>query len=290
VLVKKVIDFLAGMQSDEPERYRAFYSEFGRILREGTNSDFEHRESLAARLLFPSPQADATGGVTSLTEYIARMPESQSQIYYISGPNAASLARNPNLEIFRKRKLEVLHLTDPVDEIVLSQLGRFDGKEIVSVDSAELKLPEATAGETPADEPKPETSAGFEKLMTLFRAALGEKIADVRESSRLTDSPCCIVNKDGRMSTQLQKILSLQHEDFPMSEQILEVNPGSPLIQRLSTLAANDQNEAFLKDCALNLLDQALLVEGIAPDGPGLAQRMLAMMQELAGGKSAILT
>jgi molecular chaperone HtpG len=218
------------------------------------------------------------------------MPESQDQIYYICGPNAASLARNPNLEIFRKRKLEVLFLTDPVDEIALSQLGQFDGKQIVSVDSSELKVPEGTADDEAEPEQKPETSAGFDKLLSLFRDALQGKIADVKESNRLTDSPCCLVNKDGRMSTQLQKILSLQHEDFPMSEQILEIKPTSPLVQRLTTLAANQENEGFLKDCALNLLDQALLVEGIAPDGVGLAQRMLNMMQELAGGKSSILT
>lgn len=291
VLVKKVLGHLEDAKSGNAESYREFYAEFGPILREGVSSDFEHREALSNLLLFPSPKAGGSGGVTSLSEYVSRMNESQEQIYYLCGASRESVARNPHLEIFHKRDLEVLYLTDPVDELVLGNLGSFDGKTIVSVDSAEVKIPDAAEaeGEDRAEE-EPEAPQGFDRLLEIFQSAVGGRIAEVRASERLTDSPCCLVNKDGKMSTQLQKLLQMQHEDFPMSEQILEINPRAALIRRLSAISVNPDNEAFLKECGETLLDQALLVEGIAPDGEGLASRMLSMMQQLADGKSSIVT
>jgi molecular chaperone HtpG len=287
VLVKKVLDELAEMLTDRRDAYLEFYREFGSILREGVATEFDQRERLSKLVMFHSPKVE---GPTSLDEYVSRMPEGQEQIYYICGQNLDGIARNPNLEIFRKRDVEVLFLTDPVDEIVLSNLGQFDGKPIVSIDSADAKLP--TRDE--ADEEKPEEESqhaeGFEKVLELFREAIGDKIAEVRKSDRLTDSPCCLVNKDGRMSTQLQKVLSLQHEDFQMSERILEVNPDAPLIKRLSAIAGNPENQQFVRNSGQLLLDQALLQEGIAPDGADMAARITSFMQELAESKSSIIS
>ncbi len=288
VLVKKILDDFESIRTDEPARYRAFYAEFGPILREGV-ANYEYRDALKPLLLFPTDRTGAGGGVTSLAEYVARMPASQDQIYYVCGHSRESLARNPNLEIFRKRGLEVLLLTDPVDEIALSQLDTFDGKKIVSVDASDLKIPEGEEQSDQETNPESAPPAGFESLLSLFREAIGDRVAEVRASRRLTDSPCCLVTADGRMSMQLQKLLRMQHEDFPMSEQILEINPDAPLIRRLSLLTVNPDNAAFLRECGLNLLDQALLTLGIAPDGEGLAQRMMSMMQQLADGKTAII-
>lgn len=288
VLIKKVLDELSEMQSEKRDAYLEFYREFGAILREGIATEFDQRDRLSKLVMFHSPKIE---GLTSLDDYVSRMPEGQDQIYYICGQNLASIARNPNLEIFRNRETEVLYLTDPVDEIVLSNLGKFADKQIVSIDSADAKLPaRSDSSETPPEEEVSKHVEGFEKVLELFRESIGDKIAEVRKSDRLTDSPCCLVNKDGRMSTQLQKVLSLQHEDFQMSERIFEINPDAALIKRLSEISANPENHEFIRNSGQLLLDQALLQEGIAPDGSEMAMRIMNFMQELAEAKSSIIT
>ncbi|HUG20869.1 MAG TPA: molecular chaperone HtpG [Planctomycetaceae bacterium] len=288
VLIKKVLDELAEMQTEKRDAYLDFYREFGAILREGIATEFDQRDRLSKLVMFHSPKIE---GLTSLDEYVSRMPEGQEQIYYICGQNLATIARNPNLEIFRKRETEVLYLTDPVDEIVLSNLGKFAEKQIVSIDSADAKLPaRSDSSETQPEEEVSKNVEGFEKVLELFRESIGDKIAEVRKSDRLTDSPCCLVNKDGRMSTQLQKVLSLQHEDFQMSERIFEVNPDAALIKRLSEISGNPENHEFIRNSGQLLLDQALLQEGIAPDGSEMAMRIMNFMQELAEAKSSIIT
>ena len=291
VITKKVLDHLTDLQTENVDDYHIFYQEFGTILREGVSSDFSHRDRLSKLLLFPSEQSSHDSGLTSLGEYCERMPDNQEQIYYLSGESKERLTRNPHLEAFRKRGLEVLLLTDPVNEIVLSQLEKFEGKEIVSIDSADVSLPEKADSDNAEDSSATdEAPAGFDTLLEHFQQSLSERIAEVRKSERLTESPCCLVNKDGKMSTQLQKVLSMQHEGFPTAERILELNPQAPLIQRLSSLVGNEQNHEFVTSCANLLLDQALLQEGIAPDDNDMTSRVFGMMQELAEGKSSIIT
>ena len=292
VITKKVLDHLSDLQAEQTADYHRFYQEFGSILREGVSSDFGNRDRLSKLLLFPSAKSDHDSGLTTLSEYCSRMVDEQDQIYFLSGQSRERLERNPHLEAFRKQNLEVLLLVDPVNEIVLSQLEKFDGKEIVSIDSADVKLPQSSdqQEDSSEEESSQEIPAGFEALVEFFQKTLGERVAEVRKSDRLTESPCCLVNKDGKMSTQLQKVLSMQHEDFPMAERILELNPNAPLITRLSTLVSNEQNHDFIANCASTLLDQALLQEGIAPDDNDMPQRVFGMMQELADGKTSIVT
>ena len=292
VITKKVLDHLTDLQSDHTDQYHTFYKEFGTILREGVNTDFSNRDRLSKLLLFPSAKSTHDSGLTSLTEYCERMDESQEQIYFLSGQSKEKLARNPHLEAFQKRGLEVLMLVDPVNEIVLSQLEKFDSIEIFSIDSADVKLPNSKNDNDDAsdEDQSQELPAGFEALVEFFQSKLGDRVAEVRKSDRLTESPCCLVNKDGKMSTQLQKVLSMQHDDFPMAERILELNPQAPLINKLSVLVGNEQNHDFVANCAATLLDQALLQEGITPDDDDMPKRVFGMMQDLADGKSSIIT
>jgi len=292
VITKKVLDHLSDLQADRADDYHSFYQEFGSILREGVSSDHSNRDRLSKLLLFPSAKSEHDSGLTSLSEYCNRMAEGQEQIYFLSGQSKERLDRNPHLEAFRKQDLEVLLLVDPVNEIVLSQLDKFDGKEIVSIDSADVKLPESSQNDDDSsdDDSSHDSPAGFEPLLEFFQKTLGQRVAEVRKSDRLTESPCCLVNKDGKMSTQLQKVLSMQHDDFPKAERILELNPKAPLVKRLSTLVGNEQNHEFIATCASTLLDQALLQEGIAPDDNDMPQRVFGMMQQLADGKSSIVT
>jgi len=295
VLVKRVLDHLDKLSEQDAEKYATFYQEFGIILREGIATDFENRERVAKLLRFASTHAEA-GKQTSLDEYLDRAADDQKQIYYLTGPDPASMQQNPNLEIFRKKNVEVLLLVDPVDEVVLSTLHKYKEKELVSVDAANVELPESagkedekTSEESDADD-QAEPESGFGKVLTLFKSALGDRVADVKESKRLTDSPCCLVNPDGSMSTQLQKAMQMTNKDFEMSKRILEVNPRAALIRRLCQLAANADHDEFIRDCGRQLFTNAMLLEGLATDPQQIVTRTQQFMSELAEKRSPIVT
>jgi molecular chaperone HtpG len=179
-----------------------------------------------------------------------------------------------------------LFLSDPIDEVMLSNLHTFEEKTLTSIDAADVELPEAGGQEQPAEV----AASGFPKVLSLFRAALGDKVAEVRESKRLTDSPACLVNPAGAMSSQLQKVLSMTTKDFEMSKRIFEVNPAAPLIRRLCDLSANPSHDHFIEDCGRQLYTNAMLMEGLMPDPEDAATRMQRFMDELAAQRSPIIT
>ncbi len=290
-IIKGVLDRLDRLAEEDPEKYRAFYEPFGIMLKQGVVEDPANRERVAKLLRFSSSRGEE-GASVSLDAYIARMPEGQKPIYYLGGPDLASVAKSPNLEIFRRRGLEVLFLTDPIDEFAITALTTYQGKKLVSIDSADLELPEVPESEK--DEPKPDESpeakeSGFPRVLDLFRAALGNRVKDVRESKRLTDSPCCLVNVEGGPSTQMQRILRMANRDFPETSRILEINPSSPLIRRLGQLSANADHEAFIKQCALQLWTNAMILEGVTPDPEDLVSRVQTFMTEAAEKRSPLI-
>jgi molecular chaperone HtpG len=296
VLVKRVLGHLDKMSADDSEAYLKFYEQFGVMLREGIATDFESRDPLSKLLRFRSSDGDNREAMISLDEYIARTSEEQKQIYYISGVDLPTIERNPNLEAFRSRGLEVLYLIDPVDEFVLNHLGKFDEKDLMPIDSSDVEFPEKKTadGEEKSDEEKSDETkssdapAGFETVVALFKEALGEKVAEVKESKRLTTSPCCLVNQDGGMSAQLQKVLGQSTEGFPMSSRILELNTQHPLVQQLATLSANADHVAFVKSCGEQLYTNAMLADGNIPDPHEASDRIMGFMEELANTRSPI--
>lgn len=293
VLVKRVLDHLDKLAADDPEKYRQFYSEFSITLREGVATDFENRDRIGKLLRFNSTKTEANE-FTSLDDYLERAGDDQKQIYYLSGPDAASMRLNPNLEIFQKKDIEVLLLTDPVDEIVLSTLGKYGDKPIVSVDAADVELPEGKEdAESKEGEEKEEESAepesGFGKVLVLFKEALKDRVADVRESKRLTDSACCLVNPDGSMSTQLQQAMRMQNQEFELSKRILEINPRAPLVRRLCQLSSNADHDEFIRQCGSQLYTNAMLLEGLAVDPRDAVTRTQEFMAELAEKRSPIV-
>ncbi|MFK7822053.1 MAG: molecular chaperone HtpG [Planctomycetaceae bacterium] len=290
VLVKRVLDHLAKMAKDDADAFAKFYEEFGTILREGVSSDFENKDKIAGLLRFQSSHDAESNNMVSLDAYIERTPEEQKQIYFIGGSDRSSIERSPNLEVFRKRNLEVLYLVDPADEFVLSHVGKFNDYEIVSVDSAELELPDVGDNEDEQDDdgtPEPD-AAGLGLVLKLFKDALGDKVADVRKSERLTDSACCVVNPEGGMSTQMQKVLQQSAPGFEMNKLIFEVNPKASLVARLCEIVKNDDNGAFVEQCGQQLYANALVQAGLAPNGDEMADRVQRFMEELAGSKSSI--
>lgn len=296
VLVKRILSHLESFAAENSEKYLEFYVQFGVMLREGIATDFESQESLGKLLRFRSSHGDDRKAMVSLADYVTRAGENQKQIYYISGVDIPTIERNPNLEAFRSRGLEVLYLTDPIDEFVLNHLGTFDERDLMPIDSSDIEFPEKKAAdgddksdEKSADESKSDQPpVGFDRVVELFKAALGEKVTAVQQSKRLTTSPCCLVNQDGGMSAQLQKVLGQAGEGFTMSKRILEVNAQHPLVQQLASIATNADHDAFVKNCGMQLYTNAMLADGNIPDPHEASDRVLGFMQELAQSRSRI--
>jgi molecular chaperone HtpG len=290
-LVKGALDRLDRLAQDDAPEYRKFYDQFGRVLKEGLIVDPLNHERIAKLLLFASSRSDDSQARVSFDDYIAKMPENQTQIYYQAGGDFASIAKSPNLEIFRRRGIEVLFLTDPIDEFALSSLGTFREKKLTSIDAADIEIPEASS----SGEKESESTAtgakesGFPKVLDLFRAALGPRVREVRESKRLTDSPCCLVNVDGGLSTQTQRLLKMANKEFTESARILEINPSAPLIRRLCNLSANQQHDDFIKRCGLQLWSGAMILDGVTPEPEDLVARIQAFMAEAAEKRSPLI-
>jgi len=296
VITKKVLDHFDTFSQEHPDDYVKFYREFGVILREGISSDYENRDRIAKLLRFGSTNSTFEPSLVSLEDYCSRAKEGQEQIYFACGTDRDSVLRDPNLEVFRSRNLEVLILSDPADEFILSHLGEFKEKQIVSVDAADLKLPPKDDDPSRSDEEKSqadnaesETSSNLVELIKLMKESLGDQVQDVRRSERLTESPCCLVNAQGSMSTTMQRVLRMNTPDFEMQKMILEINPASPLVMRLSELTSNSDNHSFIRDCSQQLHANAMIMAGLAPNGNEMAARLQKFMLELAGTKSSIV-
>jgi molecular chaperone HtpG len=293
-LVKGVFDKLDQLAADKPEDFKKFTDQFGIMLKEGAITEPANRERLAKLIRFGSSLSDDPEARVSLDEYVARMPEGQKRIYYLGGPDLASIKKSPNLEIFRRRGLEVLFLTEPIDEFVMNALGTYGGKPLTSIDADDLDLPETAAdkdkeGVKTAEEASRGAESGFSRVLDLFREAIGKRVKEVRESKRLTDSPCCLVNADGGFSTQMQRLMRMSNKDFPEAARILEINPHAPLIRRLCRLSANPEHDAFIKQCGLQLWSNALILEGITPDAEDLVSRIQGFMDEAAEKRSPLI-
>lgn len=289
-LVKHVLDKLDKQAVDAPGEYLNFYRQFGTTLKEAIARDATHRDRVAKLLRFTSSHADDPEKPTSLTDYVARMAEGQPSIYYLGGPDLAAVRKSPSLEVFRRRGLEVLYLSDPVDEFVMSALHVFDTKPLASIDSADVELPEETkddAEKAKADETPP--TAGLDRVLSLFREALGARVTEVRESKRLTESPCCLLNAEGGLSTQMQRMLKMANQNFVGGGRLLEVNPSSPLIRRLAALSANTDHDVFIRQCGLQLWSNALLLEGAVLEPEELVARSQSFMEEAAEKRSPIV-
>jgi molecular chaperone HtpG len=290
-LVKGVLDRLDHLAQDDADKFNVFYDQFGRTLKEGLVVDHANKERIAKLLRFPSSKSDDPKVRVSFDEYIARMPAGQERIYYLGGADLSSVAKSPNLEIFRRKGLEVLYLTDPIDEFALTSLRTYQGKDLTSIDSADLELPETattSAADIKADESAAKES-GFSRVLDLFRSALGNRVSEVRESKRLTDSPCCLVNAEGGMSTQMQRLLKMANKDFHESARILEINPSAALVRRLCRLSANNQHDDFIKSCALQLWTNAMILDGLTPEPEDMVARVQSFMAEAAEKRSPLI-
>ena len=254
--VKKVLGLLEDMAGNDAEKYRKFWKEFGRVLKEGPAEDYSNREQIARLLRFASTHNDTADQTVALADYLGRMKDGQDKVYYISADSFAAAKNSPHLEIFRKKGLEVLLLTDRVDEWLMSHLADFEGKQFQSVAKGALDL-DKIASEAEKQEQK-QAEDQYKDLLTRVKEVLGDKVKEVRISSRLTDSPACLVVDDYALSAHLERLLRDAGQNVPMSKPYLELNPGHPLIARLK----NEADAARFGDWTNLLFEQAMLAEG----------------------------
>jgi molecular chaperone HtpG len=255
-----MLEELANAEDDAgKEQYRTFWSAFGQVLKEGVGEDQANRERVAKLVRFASTHGGTDAQDVSLADYVARMKPEQTRIYYVTADTWQAATHSPHLEVFRKKGVEVLLLTDRVDEWMLSYLQEFDGKPLASVARGDLDLGALDDAEKKAQE---ETGEAFKPLVEKMKEALGDKAKDVRVTFRLTDSPSCLVADDHDMSGYLQRMLKAAGQSGPAMQPILEVNPEHPLVKQLQA-----DSPEFGDWCHL-LFDQALLAEGGALEDP----------------------
>ena len=270
----KVLGLLADMAEKEPEKYAVFWKEFGKVLKEGVGEDFANKDKIAALLRFASTQSDTPDETVAFKDYIARMKDGQGKIYYVTAETFNAAKNSPHLEVFRKKGIEVLLLSDRVDEWALSYLTEFDGKQLASVAKGGLDL-----GKLEDEEEKKtqEKKAGEMKpLLEKIKASLGDKVKDVRVTHRLTDSPACLVADEHDMSANLARMLKAAGQNAPATQPILEINPQHPVVARLQA------EEQHFDDWAAVLFDQALLAEGGQLDDPAtFVKRINQLMLEM---------
>jgi molecular chaperone HtpG len=268
-LSKRVLDMLEKLAKSEPEQYKQFWSAFGQVLKEGPAEDFANREKIAGLLRFASTQGDAGEQDVALADYIGRMKEGQDKIYYLTGESYNQVKNSPHLEVFRKKGIEALLLTDRIDEWLMSYLTEFDGKAFIDVARGDLDL-----GKLDSEEDKKaqeEIAKTKEDLVGRIKKALESEVSEVRVSHRLTDSPAILAIGEQDLGLQMRRILEASGQKAPESKPIFEINPQHPLIEKLDM----EQDEDRFVDLAHVLFDQAALAAGDSLKDPAAYVRRL---------------
>jgi molecular chaperone HtpG len=270
---KKVLSLLEDMAENKPDDYTKFYQEFGRVLKEGAGEDFANKDKIAALLRFASTRADTDAQEVSFKDYMARMQPEQDVIYYITADSFAAAQHSPHLEIFRKKGIEVLLMSDRVDEWLLGSLTEFEGKKLQSIAKGDLDL-----GKLESDTEKEihkKIEADAQTLVEKIKQTLGDQVKDVRVTHRLTDSPACLVSDAQDLSGNLARMLKAAGQNTPDTKPILEINPTHKLVKRLEGEAA----DSVFSDLAHVLFDQALLAEGgVLNDPASFVKRMNSLI------------
>ena len=250
--VKKVLGLLESMAKNKPEDYASFWKTFGQVLKEGPIEDMANKERIAKLLRFNSTESDNTDQTVSLEDYVSRMKENQEKIYFITAESHIAAKNSPHLEVFKKKGVEVLLLSDRVDEWLVSHLNEFDGKSLQSILRGDLDL-----GDEEDKEEKEKLTEEFKSVTEKVKNLLGDKVSEVRMSQRLTDSPSCLVLNESDMSEQMQKIMEAAGQYAPKAKPVLELNADHALVKKLHDLADDG-----LEDWAMLLFEQAALAAG----------------------------
>jgi len=263
--VKRVLDLIEKLAKDEPEKFATFYKAFGNTLKEGISEDANNRERIAKLLRFASTKGDGNAQTVSFDDYIGRMPVGQDTIWFITADSYAAALGSPQLEAFKAKDVEVLLMSDRIDEWMLGSLSEYSGKKLQNVAKGELPLDEAGKQKQEA------ATKEAEPLLKKLKELLGDRVGDVRVSARLTDSPSCLALNDYEMAPHLARLLREAGHDMPENKPTLEINPQHPLLKRVEA----EGDEVKAKDLAMLLLEQAEIAAGAQlPDPSAFVQRM----------------
>ncbi len=276
-VIRRSLDLIGKIAKDDPDQYKNFWSQFGAVIKEGVVEDFAHRDRITPLLRFASTKGDGDKQVVDLASYIERMPEGQEAIYFITAENHRAASNSPHLEVFRKKGIEVLLMSDRVDEWMMAYFTEFEDKPFKSVAKGDIDLGAIGKDEESKadDADAAEHGALSAELLAKVKESLGEMVSDVRSSQRLTDSASCLVLGDQEMALHLQRLLEQAGQDVPDSRPVLELNPGHPLVEKLT----GEEDESRFSDLSLVLFEQALLSEGAALDDPaGFVRRVNQLM------------
>ncbi|MCW0395311.1 molecular chaperone HtpG [Xanthomonas sacchari] len=276
-LTKRALDMLEKLAKDDTERYQGVWKNFGQVLKEGPAEDFGNREKIAGLLRFASTHGSDGAQNVSLADYVARMQEGQDKLYYLTGESYAQIKDSPHLEVFRKKGIEVLLLTDRIDEWLMSYLTEFDGKSFVDVARGDLDLGKLDSEEE--KQAKEEAAKAKQGLVERIQNVLKDEVSEVRVSHRLTDSPAILAIGQGDLGLQMRQILEASGQKLPESKPVFEFNPAHPLIEKLD---AEADGERFV-DLAKVLFDQAALAAGDSLKDPaGYVRRLNKLLLELS--------
>ncbi|MBN1679628.1 MAG: molecular chaperone HtpG [Anaerolineae bacterium] len=279
----KILGELERLANDEPDRYLAFWQEFGVFVKEGIATEAGDAERLSHLLRFHSSLSDGETPTVALNDYVSRMKDDQEHIYYVLADNVRSAAHSPHLDTFHARDYEVLYLTDTVDSFLLMNLSEYDNKPLRNVDDAGLELPDIEPGDESAA-PRLEEEP-FEAVRRRFADVLGERVTGVRESHMLTENPVRLVTPEGQLDRNVQRVYRMLDQDFEVPKKNLELNRRHPLIHNLSVLLQTDAEAEIIDQTIEQLYENALLVDGIHPNPAAMVARIHKLM-ELATRRS----
>jgi molecular chaperone HtpG len=274
-LVGKILGRLKEMAEKEPDNYKKFWNEFGPVFKEGLHTDYENKDKLLELVRFQSSMAEKDE-LVSLKQYVNRMRTDQKEIYYITGESRDIVEKSPHLEVFKAKSIEVLYLTDPIDEFIVNDIYNFDGKTLKSVVQEDLDL-----GELGKDEKdiKKKAESKYKKLTERIKNILGDAIKEVQITTRLKDSPACLVADKNGMGVHMEKLMKAMGHEVPKSQRILEINPEHPLLINMNARYEKDPKDPELEEWVKLLLDQALIAEGqMVSDPLAFSQRVSKLM------------
>jgi molecular chaperone HtpG len=271
LVTSKVVDMLSLVAKERPDDYRRFWEAFSQYIKQGVAMEQVEPESLYPLLRFRTNTHPEDW--TSLLDYTGRMPEGQPAIYYLMGDDVRSIVYSPHLDVVRRHGYEVLLLTDPVDAFMLIRLNQYGDHPLANIATAELKLPEEEA--QPA-EGEPAEEQDFKPLVDRFKRHLGERVSEVRTTGRLTDSPARLVDPEGSLNQEMQRVYRLLNKDYEAPKKVLEINPGHPILARLNALPEDSPVAHLVVE---QIYDDALLIEGLHPDPASMISRIQKLME-----------
>jgi molecular chaperone HtpG len=280
-LVTQVLNHLQKMAKNDAEKYTQYWKEFGRQFKLGY-TDYANQEKFVDLLRFDSSFFSEGEKLTSIAEYTTRLKPDQKEIYYLFAQNREAMLSNPYLEIFKKKGLEVLYLYDPIDEFVMDGIRKYKEFEIKSVEQVDLSILDKFADQESPTEVKEldeEEKKDFDKLLRRMKDILGDRVTDVKESKRLTDSPSCLVSPDGSMTSSMQKIMQIINKEASVPKKIMEINRDHPLIRNLLSIYRNDVKDAHLTRVTEQLYESSLLLEGYLTDAHQMVQRIGKLLE-----------